>query len=180
MNFTLQDILGASLAFCLFPLVIVFPGYVTGWVLDIFDFRLRQPIVRLGIGLVLSFAVSPIVLDLTSSLLSFNFALLILGGFAAAFAVIILKEKPSFTPETNRRAQIIVWICIVWAAFAILSLIDIQWKDQLYFSVISADQTTRVAIIDAMTRTGVPPINPSYYPGRPVQITFLYYFWYIL
>jgi ABC-type sulfate transport system permease subunit len=65
LNFTLQDTLGATLAFCLFPLVIVFPGYVTGWALDLFDFRLRQPIVRLGIGLILSFAVSPIVIDLT-------------------------------------------------------------------------------------------------------------------
>jgi hypothetical protein len=31
-----------------------------------------------------------------------------------------------------------------------------------------------------MTRTGVPPINPSYYPGHPVKLTFLYFFWYIL
>jgi hypothetical protein len=180
LNFTLQDILGAALAFCLFPLVIILPGYVSGWALDLFDFRLRQPIVRLGIGLVLSFAVSPIVLDLTSSLLSLNFSLLILGGFSAAFAVIFLKEKSSFTTETNRNTKIIIWICAVWVAFAILLLIDFQWKDQLYFSVISADQTTRVSIIEAMTRTGVPPINPSYYPGHPVRLTFLYYFWYIL
>jgi hypothetical protein len=180
LNFTLQDIIGAALAFCLFPLVIVFPGYVTGWALDLFDFRLRQPIVKLGIGLVLSFAITPIVLDLTSSLLSLNYSLLTLAGFAAACAVIFLKEKPSFTSGTNRHAKIIVWICVVWVAFATLLLIDIQWKDQLYFSVISIDQTTRVSIIDAMTRTGVPPINPSYYPGHPVHLTFLYYFWYIL
>src|SRR6185503_15234567 len=24
------------------------------------------------------------------------------------------------------------------------------------------------------------PINPSYYPGHPIQLSFLYYFWYIL
>ena len=180
LNFTLQDILGATLAFCLFPFVIVFPGYVTGWALDLFDFRLRQPIVRLGIGLVLSFAISPIVLDLTSSLLSFNFALLTLGGFAAAFAFIILKEKTISASDTKRGAKTILCIGTVWVALAILSLLDIQWKDQLYFSVVSGDQTTRVSIIDAMTRTGVPPINPGYYPGHPVQLTFMYYFWYIL
>ena len=39
MNFTLQDILGATLVFCLFPLVIIFPGYIVGWALD---FKLRQ------------------------------------------------------------------------------------------------------------------------------------------
>ena len=180
MNFTLQDILGATLAFCLFPLVIVFPGYIFGWVLDLFDFKRRQPIVRLGIGIVLSFVISPIVLHLTSSLLSFNFSLLTLTGFAAAFAIIILREKPVSTSKTKRHAKPFFGIGICWAAFAILSLINIQWKDHLYFSVTSFDQTTRVAIIEAMTRTGIPPINPSYYPGHPVQLTFLYYFWYIL
>lgn len=178
-NFTLQDIFGAALASCLFPLVIVFPGYVTGWALDLFDFRLRQPIVRLGIGLVLSFAVSPIVLDLTSSLLSLNISLLTLGGFAAAFVFIVLKEKTSFIP-INRGAKIIFWIGIAWVVFTILSLVDLQWKDQLYFSMASYDYTTRVSVIEAMTRTGVPPINPSYYPGHPIQLTFLYYFWYII
>jgi large-conductance mechanosensitive channel len=179
-NFTLQDILGAGLAFCLFPLVIVFPGYVTGWALDLFDFRLRQPIVRLGIGLVLSFAVSPIVLDLTSNLFSLNVSLLTLGGFAAAFAAIILKEKQTSAVQTKRGAKFIFWVGIAWAVFAILSQVDTQWKDQLYFSMVSLDQTMRVSVIDAMTRTGVPPVNPSYYPGHPVQLTFLYYFWYIL
>jgi len=180
MNFTLQDILGAALAFCLFPLVIVIPGYVVGWSLDIFDFRLRQFIVRLGIGLALSFAVSPIVLYLASSLLSFNFALLALIGFAVAFVIIILKESPAFASETKPHIKTIFLVGIGWAAFAILSLINIQWGDRLFISVISFDQTARVAVIEAMTRTGVPPINPSYYPGHPIQLTFLYYFWYIL
>ena len=180
MNFTLQDILGATLAFCLFPLVIILPGYVVGWTLDLYDFRHRQPIVRLGIGLILSFAVSPIVLHLTSSLFSFNFAILTLTGFAATFVIIIIKEKPVFTSETKRLANTFFWVGITWTVFAILSLINIQSGDRLFFSVTSFDQTTRVAVIEAMTRTGIPPINPSYYPGHPVRLTFLYYFWYIL
>jgi len=181
MNFTLQDIIGATQAFCLFPLVIVFPGYVSGWALDLFNFRQRQPIVRLGIGLVLSFVVSPIILDLTSSLISLKFSLLIICGFAAASAVIFLKEKPAATPATRFHFKTIFGIGVAWVAFVILSLIQIQWKDQLYSSVVTvSDQTTRVSIIAAMTRTGIPPINPSYYPGHPIQLTFIYYFWYVL
>src|SRR6185503_21048266 len=95
MNFTLQDIIGATQAFCLFPLVIVFPGYVSGWALDLFNFRQRQPIVRLGIGLVLSFVVSPIILDLTSSLISLKFSLLIISGFAMGFAAVIIDGRPT-------------------------------------------------------------------------------------
>jgi len=181
MNFTLQDIIGATQAFCLFPLVIVFPGYVSGWALDLFNFRQRQPIVRLGIGLVLSFVVSPIILDLTSSLISLKFSLLIISGFAMAFAVIILKGKPTARSATKSHFKTVFWIGGAWVAFVILSLIQIQWKDGLYSSVVTvSDQITRVSIIAAMTRTGVPPINPGYYPGHPIQLSFLYYFWYIL
>jgi hypothetical protein len=40
--------------------------------------------------------------------------------------------------------------------------------------------TTRVSVVNAITRTGIPPANPSFFPGQPTQLTFLYYFWYIL
>ena len=46
--------------------------------------------------------------------------------------------------------------------------------------MVSYDLTTRVSITSAITRTGVPPINPGYFAGNYVHLTFLYYFWYIL
>lgn len=179
MNFTIQDIISAAFAFLLFPLVIVIPGYVIAWALNLFDFRQRQSITKLGVGLVISFAVSPVILDLTSSLISLEFSVLILGSLAVVFAIII-KGKPVVASSAKPYIKAICWIGGIWAAFAILSLVDIEWKGQLFYSVISFDQTTRVSIVDAMTRTGVPPVNPSYYPGVPVRLTFLYYFWYVL
>jgi len=176
INFMIQDIASALLGFVIFPIVLIAPGYVTGWSLDLFDFKQRRPFVRLGIGLVLSFAVSPIALQLISSLISFNTALFTLMVFAVAFVVLALKERSHLFVGTG-----IFWsIGIGWVIFAILSLVNIQWGDQLFYSVTSYDQTTRVSVVDAMTRTGVPPINPGYYPGEPVQLTFLYYFWYVL
>jgi hypothetical protein len=73
-------------------------------------------------------------------------------------------------------------LCIFagWSLFAILSLIDIQLGNRLYFSVASYDLISRVSITGAITRTGVPPTNPGYFPGKTVPLTFLYYFWYIL
>lgn len=178
MNFTLQDIISSTLAFFLFPLVLVFPGYICSHALNLFDFKSRHIIVKLGIGLILSFSISPIIFDLTSSLFSLNFSALILSGFAIAFLIVIRKEKTTFTLTPSTKT--ILWICSAWIVFAIISLIDIQWHDQLYLSVLSYDHTTRISIIEAMTRTGVPPINPGYYPGHPVRLTFLYYFWYVL
>jgi hypothetical protein len=171
--------LGVAVAFGIFPFVIVFPGYVIGWVLDLFDFRKCQPIVRLGIGLILSFAITPIILDLTAQLVSIKFSILTIASFAVAFAVISLREKTIITSEAKLQVKTIFLAGCIWVVFVILSLINIQWKDQLYLSAVT-DQITRVSVINAITRTGVPPVNPSYYPGYPVEITFLFYFWYIL
>jgi hypothetical protein len=46
MNFAFQDILGTTLVFCLFPLVIFSPGYVFGWEFNLFDFRTRLLLVQ--------------------------------------------------------------------------------------------------------------------------------------
>lgn len=174
LNYTFQDLFSALLGFLIFPCVLIAPGYVTGWLLNLFDFKQRRFEVRLGIGLVLSFAVSPIVLQLTSSLLSFSFALFTVLAFFITFLFLVIRQKI----ELPSRG---LWMLgLGWTFFAILSLINIQSGDSLFYSVTSYDQTTRVSVIDAMTRTGVPPINPSYYPGEPVQLTFLYYFWYVL
>jgi hypothetical protein len=179
MNFTLQDILSTTLAFCLFPLVIVFPGYVFGWVFNLFDFRARLLPARFAISLLLSVAISPIFYYLIISWLSLKTAVVITILITLAFVVLFIREKP--TLPKNGPWRILFWISLGWLVFAIFALVDLQLgSHELYFSVASYDQSTRVSIIDAMTRTGVPPINPSYYPGHYVKLTFLYFFWYIL
>jgi hypothetical protein len=178
-NFTLQDIFGTTLAFFLFPLVIVFPGYVFGWVFNLFEFRARLLPSRFAVSLLLSVAISPIFYYLVASWFSLNIALIVTILIALVFIILLIREKPALPQNGPWRA--LFWILLGWLAFAIFSLVDFQWGNrELYFSVASYDHTTRVSIIDAMTRTGVPPINPSYYPGHYVKLTFLYFFWYIL
>ncbi len=179
LNFTLQDIIGTLLGVALFPLVIVFPGYVFGWLFDLFEFRARLLPARLAISLLLSIAITPILYYLTASLFSMNTALILTGLFAIAFVILLIHEKPALPQD--RQWRTFFWVAFGWTALAIFCLVDLQWgQRELYFSVASYDQTTRVSIVDAMTRTGVPPINPSYYPGHYVKLTFLYFFWYIL
>jgi hypothetical protein len=69
---------------------------------------------------------------------------------------------------------------VLWLLLSVFTLVDLQSGGRLYFSANSYDLTTRVSIVNAISRTGVPPINPSYYPGQPVLLNFLYYYWYIL
>jgi hypothetical protein len=178
-NFTSQDILGTSIAFSLFPLVIVFPGYVAGWSFNLFEFRARLLPARFIISLLLSIAISPILYYLLTSWFSLNAAVIVTILIALIFISLLVRERPVLFKDWPWK--IILLIFLSWLILSIFSLIDLQLGNrELYFNVASYDQTTRVSIIDAMTRTGVPPINPSYYPGHYVKLTFLYFFWYIL
>ncbi len=173
LNFTLQDVIGTLAGVALFPLVIVLPGYVFGWLFDLFEFRARLLYPRLAISLLLSIAISPILYYLTASLFSMNIALIVTGLFAIVFVILLIYEKP--VRPKDRQWRSFFWVALGWTALAIFCLVDLQWgQRELYFSVASFDQTTRVSIIDAMTRTGVPPINPSYYPGHYVYMPVYY------
>jgi ABC-type multidrug transport system fused ATPase/permease subunit len=186
LSFTLQDILGSFLAFFLFSLVFVIPGYVLGWGLNLFDFRNRLLAVRYLLGIVLSNVLSPILLFLVYFFLGAKIAILLVFMLAIAWGLIEFlprgqgKPTPSLSPDAKRYQRIAIAVAGAWVVFSIFLLVDIQFGQKLYFSIVSYDFSTRVSVIDAITRTGVPPVNPGYFPGQPVLLTQLYYFWYIL
>ena len=179
-NFTFQDLTGSIIAFLLFPIIYVIPGYVIGWTFDLFDFRKRLPATRFVIAIIVSISISPILTFLSWNLISVKATYVILVFFTAVFIYTFFKTKKTNNLEGITHLYIIS-ICAAagWSILSILFLIDIQWGDRLYYNVVSYDFTTRVAIINAMTRSGVPPINPSYFPGHPILLTYLYYFLYI-
>ncbi len=183
-NYMAQDLLGVFTGVFLFTLVLLIPGYVIGHIFDLFDFKKRQPAVRFGIGLLLSCAICPILFFLTYRLISNTFTLIVLFGFATVFAWIIFHEDGLDiffkSMAGNRFTRALLGIGVLWTIFAALLLIDVQWGNQLYFNITAYDYSTRALVINAITRTGIPPLNPSYFPGQPVKLTFLYYFWYIL
>ena len=179
-NFTFQDLARSTIAFLIFPIIYVIPGYVIGWLFDLLDFRKRLPATRFVIAIVFSISLSPIITFLTWHLISVRATFLVLAAFAAVFAIILIRTKPSKPANEIIRLQLIsICAAAVWSILSLFSLIDIQLGNRLYYNVVAYDFTTRVAIINAMTRSGVPPVNPSYFPGHPVLLTYLYYFWYI-
>lgn len=132
-NFVFQDLRGILVAFALFAFVFAIPGYVVSWILDLFDFKQRLPAVRFVIGVVVSFAISPILTFLTYRLGSVNWAFLMLAAFAIAFGVLIIATKQTATPkEISRLQRTVILVAGGWLIFCILSLIDIQWGDQLF------------------------------------------------
>src|SRR5437870_1891619 len=59
-NFTAWDIAATLIAFALFALFVVIPGYVLGTLLDLFGFNRRTLLARIAISVSLSIAVVPI------------------------------------------------------------------------------------------------------------------------
>jgi hypothetical protein len=186
INFAFQDILGSCLAFFIFPCVLLFPGYVISWAFDLFDFKRRLILTRHILAMIVSIAIVPILVYLSWLLASFYITSFILAVFFIAYLLMIVAELKKLTQSGvtlglwSRYQKLAFFIAAGWVSFSIMSLADLQWGDRLYNNVVSLDFATRVSVVNAITRTGVPPVNPSFFPGHHEYITSLYYFWYIL
>jgi MFS family permease len=97
-NFTFQDVFGIILAFSLYPLVLVFPGYVAGWALDLFGFRKRTSVAQLVMGIAFSSMISPALFFLSYRLVSSRFAIglsIIMAILAVAIFILEIKKISS-------------------------------------------------------------------------------------
>jgi hypothetical protein len=185
LNFTLQDIFGVCLACLIFPFILMFPGYVIAWLVDLFDFRQRQVLTRYIIAVLISVVIIPILFYLLAFVFSFYAVKWTTLFFFILYVLIIVSALRKSNSAgvfwmPSRFQKLAFLVATVWVSISILSLVDLQWQDRLYNNLVSLDFATRATVIDAITRTGVPPVNPSYFPGKPEYMTALYYFWYIL
>jgi hypothetical protein len=181
-NYMAQDILGITLAVILFPVVLIAPGYIALRAFDLLDFRNRKFPSRMAAALLVSSAISPCIFFLTDRLISRQATLIVAGLLFAVFIFLLLHDWKG-NQFSKADPVHLKWLYIIsggWVAFAIVFLTDIQWGNRLYYNIAGFDYSTRAAVINAITRTGVPPINPGYFPGQPQRLTFLYYFWYVL
>ena len=93
LSFTAQDIIGDLMGCLLFPLIVVAPGYVVGWIYNLFHFKNRLPLVRVLISILLSISVCPILIYLSYRLAGSWLVWLVLSSFLAGFAWLILAER---------------------------------------------------------------------------------------
>ena len=185
MNFFLQDVFESVLAACLFPIFLLAPGYLLAAWLDIWQFRHRSFGARLALGIVISFAVTPGIAYLLSRLWSLQ---LVCYVFLAVSLLCLLlttaKSRLVDVPSrlsalrSDRRLLQVVALAIVWMGVAIFLLSDFQVANRLYPNVVAHDYAWRIAVTGAITHTDVPPINPDFYPGQPIQL-YYYYFWFM-
>ncbi|WP_447983294.1 hypothetical protein [Nitrospira sp. Nam74] len=166
----------------MFPVFLLLPGYIIANALDIWEFRLRSLPTRVALALVLSISVTPGLAYLLSRFFSLKVACAVFVIGALVFLAFVGMRgfsnrgwPPMEVSRLVRRSTITI---IAWMGIAIFLLSDFEMSGHLYPNVVSYDYAMRVAVTSSIMRTGVPPINPSFYPGHPLEL-YYYYFWFL-
>jgi len=178
----LEQIAGLTLAVAAFPLFLWVPGAALGYAVNLLGFRTRPIPVRLALGLLFSLCCCPI---LTYFLVRF-------WGFPAAFgfyflvwiaalglAIRNLRRFVRAAAELFTRHRGVLAVCGVWILVGAISEIDFLMPAGVMRSLNTGDAAAHVAFTNALSRTGIPPVNPFIFPGHPVPL-FYYYFWYMM
>jgi hypothetical protein len=173
-NFFLLDLWSSLWAFVLFGLFALVPGYAVGWTADIIGFRRRAFATRLALSVPLSIGVAPLLAYLTSRLGSVALTWCAFGLLWLIFAAIWIREPRSFRLQIDKRITGYALIVAGWLAVGLLSLVDLSWGNRLYYSVVSYDYSLRSAIVSAISRDGIPPSNPYFFPGHTVPLRYHY------
>ena len=176
-NFTISDLLGSLAAFSLFPLFVLVPGYAAGWLLNLFAFRSRTFAFRLALSIPLSISIGPILTYLLAHFLSMGAVWMLFG--ASWLYVAVLAASGLRRAARPRISALILALACGWTGLALLSLVDLQLGNRLYYSVIGLDYSVRTAMIHSLATTGMPPESPFFFPGSPVTLRY-HYFWLIL
>ena len=182
-NFMLDDIAGSLRAICLFPLFLAIPGYAAAWALDLLDFRRRSEAFRLAASVPLSIAFCPTATYLLGRLggwtAVFAFYAAALAAFLWTCAGRILRRRPSPRAIRYRDWLPFAVAAALWLLIAVLSQVDLQIGNRLYFPVSALDNSLRTTFVHSVSSSGIPPRNPLFSPGTSVTLRY-HYFWFMM
>ena len=176
INYTFADTARVLAAFVLFLPLLLFPGYAIGWASDALRFRSRSLGEKLVIAVPLSISTVPLLIYLTG-LVSLSITWVLLGLITGLFAFLMARDVRASGPFPGS-VRVLLLFAAGWLGIGFVSLIDYQWNDQLFIPTTSYDYSVRIAVTDAMTRTGVAPVNPFFFPGYHVPLRY-HYFWFL-
>jgi hypothetical protein len=178
-TFTRADLIGTASGFLLFFLFLFVPGYVSGWLLDLFGFRARGLLARCAIATPVSVGIFPAITYLLWRW-SIHAVWALYASLFIAFLILVVYDWRVWLrrPSTSRRRLMVLAIVAGWVVLGTVCLVDMQIGDRLYFSSVANDYMFRTAVTSSVSRTGVPPHNPYYFPGHAVPLRY-HYFWYL-
>ena len=123
-NFTLFDILAALLSVLLFLPVLLAPGYVLAWSLNLLSFRNIEARWRFLIAIPLSAAISPVAIYWLGRLFTWNAVSLAFGLCFVAWLALLAgfgkHESPAIWLKSLRGTPRFAWIVgVLWLVIAI-------------------------------------------------------------
>jgi hypothetical protein len=178
-----HDLPGVAVSCLLGPLLFVAPGFVAGQAANLVGFRQAGIGLRLLLSLPLSVAISPLLAFL---LMRSGITGLVWGGFGViwmAFLFCVIRDrklialglaKVTWKPAVGWGLALMGFLSVM-----ALSLVDLEMNDGLYPALSTHDTVKHVFVAEAISRTGVPPMNPAYSAGQPIPL-YYYYHWFIL
>jgi hypothetical protein len=176
-NLTAVDIVRSVEASLLLSLILFVPGYVLGWLSNLFEFRDRSVTTRIVLSTPIAVAIVPILIFLFGR--SPKALWTLFGATWLGFAILMGPVCQQWWRNRERGVPRAVWtgvaLVLGWACLAIGSLVDLQFKDSLYFSIPAFDYSTRTAFTAAAVRS-IPPLNP-FFAGSPPFLLRYHYFW---
>ncbi len=189
VHFTLRDLTQSALALPLFLPLFFAPGYLIAWFGNIAGFRRASPVERIAWSIPLSIATGTLLMVWAATLGGLALAVACYALLGLAAAALIVWETRLWQPaarahlaaalQLDRYAKLAFLVIALWSAALLLQLVDLQWGDSLLASITVRDHAYRVAFIQSVLRSGVPPTNPLYSTGHPAPMR-NYYFWYVI
>ena len=180
MHPNLSDLIGTFTAFCIFPLFVLVPGFVLGTLTNLMQFKIRGLAHQLLLSLMISLCCMPIVLYWTGRFWGMYavWGLLVLIWCVGVYHVSIrlIHDRQAMFASLRRNWK---FGCVIGCAVFITVALIIDWETQheLLRPLLSYDYVKHVSVTSAISRTGLPPVNPSFHPGEPYTL-FYYYFWF--
>jgi hypothetical protein len=173
---TTQDLTGSLVATAIFTAVLCAPGYVIGFATGLFGFRRLAFFQKSLWAIAYSLACAPVAAYLVGHFLGLTAVCWLFAALAIAALILLATDATHLRWPPDRKVSL---IALGWVIFVLLVLIDLQVGTKLFYSVVLADQSYRVALTDTIVRTGLPPANPLYFAGTAAPLHY-YYFWNIL
>ena len=173
------DLLALTWAFILFPLVILIPGYVIGRLTNVFGFKTETHSFHLA--LLLSLVICPWALYIFQRFIGMEavWAFFIASWIVAIVLLVPKARKIRLKEYINSSTLLKLTYFALAFLFVSFMLIDMENNGRLIRPLMTHDYVKHVAVSDAISRTGIPPVNPSFHPVESIQL-FYYYFWFLL
>jgi len=170
-HFMRADLAASMAAIALYSFFLIAPGYVLGWLADLFEFRRRTAQFRFALSIPLSLCTVPILLYYCGRFASLAAGEAVVAATWIAFAVLLVRRGPRW-PRLPRAAW---WTVLGWLALALAVSVDLQIGTRDYYPVTAFDYSVRSEYIHSIGTVGIPPANPFFYPGHAVPLEYHYY-----